>query len=168
MRLSILAVLAAAGLLIGSQAAAQENGGQVGLGVGVSTFSLADLETVAMPRVYVPLMAGERGMIEPSLGLLRVSGDDFTDTFLSLGSGFFLRMEPTDQGAMYAGPRVGLIRTSNADSDTHLSLAGVAGGEYFLRSHFSLGGEVGLRWFDLNDVSLLSTVSEFRVRWYFR
>ena len=158
------------GLLAAAPTAAhaQQNGGSFGIGVGVSTFSLADFEGLIMPAVYVPIATGGQFMIEPALGLLRVSDGDFSETFLRLGTGILYQMDAIEEGRLYVGPRIGIIRASNDfGSETNLTLAGVVGGEYFLGSHFSLGGEAGFRWIDLSGGNLLSTTGEFRVRWYF-
>lgn len=62
-----------------------------------------------------------------------------------------------------------------ADSERwDLSLALVAGGEYFLVPALGLGGEIGLEYTRVGDdgtgddqtASLISTLAELRLRWY--
>ncbi|MEX1256877.1 MAG: hypothetical protein WEG36_04580 [Gemmatimonadota bacterium] len=58
------------------------------------------------------------------------------------------------------------------DSNTNLWVAGVVGGEFFLKPRFSPGGEVGHEWLDVgddsdSDESVLATTAESRVRWNF-
>jgi hypothetical protein len=100
---------------------------------------------------------------------------------LRLGTGILFTISPGADGHIYAGPRIGILRHSTEvesggvevdDSDTDIFLAGVLGGEFFLQRRFSLGGEAGLEWlkFDEDDdeeASLLRTLAEFRVRFYF-
>lgn len=170
MRRGIFTLMVAVGLLFHSTAEAQEGRGSFGFGIGVSSFSLADLEALLMPSLYVPIQAGDQFVVEPFLGLVRMSEGDFSETLLRLGAGLLYLLDVSDDGRVYVGPRIGVIRSSVSNgfsaSDTNLTLGGVVGGEYFLSSAFSLGGEGGLRWIDLNTGSVISSFTEFRVRWY--
>jgi hypothetical protein len=166
-------------LLVGlsaQDALSQERDTRVGLGIGVTTVSLAEVEALMMPRVHLPVVVDERWMFEPALGFLRVSDDDSSETLLGVDVGGFLLLGSAAEGRVYVGPRLGLLRVSGSvdvpgvsdpDSQTNLTLAGLIGGEYFLGSNFSLGGEAGVRWIELDDGNLVSTVSSFRIRWYF-
>jgi hypothetical protein len=173
--------------VVASDATAQAPGGSIGLGVGVqSTVFSGESPFFPAAVFYVPIMLTDRVMLEPGIGLLRFHEDDAdteeTTTLLSLGTGLLLSVARGDDGHVYIGPRIGIIRFSSEtevgtieteDSNTNLALAGVVGGEFFLRRSFSLGGEIGFAWNELDDddtdedASLISTIAEFRVRWYF-
>lgn len=147
-------------------AVAQEADGSFGIGIGIQPFSLIDdgsVLAVTAPSIYVPVMVTENVMLEPSLGLMRVSSEetDGTNTFSTsrsiwrLGLGVLLTMPFGDEGRGYFGPRVGLYRLSESQESgsfdqsekrLNLSLAGVTGAEFFLADRFSLGGEAGLEY----------------------
>ena len=161
-------------MLFAATSVQAQNRGQFGLGVGLSSSFIGELSSQFTPTVYVPIMAGDQVMIEPGLGLIRVSDDNSTETLLALQVGILFMIHSGQDDRIYLGPRIGLLRQSVSiddpdveDSEANFSLAGVAGGEFFLRELFSLGGEVGLRYFDVDNGSLLSTTAEFRIRWYF-
>jgi hypothetical protein len=173
--------------LMASGASAQAPGGSIGLGVGVQSTVLIDEALISLaPVFYVPIMLTDAVMLEPGIGLLRFSQDndatESTQTFLSLGTGILFIVSHGDDGRIYVGPRVGIRRFSSETEsgtvevetdNTNLSLAGVVGGEYFLKRGFSLGGEIGVAWNEIGDddadedASLVNTIAEFRVRWYF-
>lgn len=186
MRRSLVTTLAVLVFAAGSSAAGQQVQDQVGLGLGLVNTSLANLDTALMPVIYAPLVISAHFMIEPGFGMVRLSesDDNFDETLtaLTLGVGFLYLMPLGDSDRLYVGPRVGFVRLSESfsgpgvdedDSSNNLWLSGVVGGEFFLRPRFSLGGEVGVRWLDASaggdelDSSILSTTTEFRVRWYF-
>jgi hypothetical protein len=157
----------------------------VGLGLGLSSALFGEFQGQFAQSVYVPISLTDRVLLEPEVGLVRFSEEDGefdeTGTLLVLGAGVLFEIADSGDDRIYAGPRAGIVRFSTSsegpggetdDSTTNLSLAGVFGGEYFLKDRFSLGGEVGLEWLDLSDDSdaegsLISTTAEFRVRWYF-
>jgi hypothetical protein len=158
---------------------------QIGIGVGIRSSLVSEVQSLLTPTVYVPIFVSDRLMVEPEVGLIRVSeddgGTDETATFLTLGAGLLFEIGDVGDGRIYAGPRLGIVRASFSeeidggefsDSNSNLFLAGVVGGEFFLQESFSLGGEAGLRYldtggFDDSDGSLFTTTAEFRVRWYF-
>ena len=197
----ILTVVMGSAIFV-SSAAAQEPGRTFGLGMGLEPLSLIDEGSVvaaAAPSLYMPFMVTETVMLEPSLGLTRVS-DEQTDgatTYSSsmsvwrLGLGVLLTRPFGPEGRGYFGPRIGLVRMSQSEESgtfdysedrLNLTLAGVTGAEFFLAEQFSLGGEVGLEYVHFgqpdvepepsvdieSDGSALRTVSELRLRWYFR
>jgi hypothetical protein len=130
----------------------------------------------------VPIALTNRLVLEPEFGFVRFrdTQGQFDETFsiLTLGAGLLFEIGESGADRIYAGPRLGIARISEYDegpgtptdeSTTTLWLAGVLGGEFFLKPRFSLGGEVGLEWLELDDPdgSVLATTAEFRVRWYF-
>ena len=201
MRKWILTVVMGSALFV-SSAVAQEPGRTLGLGIGLEPLSLIDegsLVAAAAPSLYVPFMVTENVMLEPSLGVTRVS-DEQTDGTTSysttmsawrLGLGAFLTMPVGPEGRGYFGPRIGLVRMSQSEESgtfdfsqdqLNLTFAGVTGAEFFLAEQFSLGGEVGLEYIHMGepdvepepsvgieaDGSALRTITELRLRWYFR
>lgn len=162
---------AAAAVLIASAPGSAQERGRFGLGVGINS-SLIEVTTLLTPTVYVPIEAGEQLLFEPGVGLVRVVQGDETDTYLAVQAGILFIVSGGEDDRVYLGPRIGLIRTSESvagstDSESNLTVSGVFGGEFFLRELFSLGGEVGLRYVDVDNGSLLTSSAEFRVRWYF-
>ena len=185
MRPRVHAVVASIALLLTlgtiTPADAQE---RIGIGIGVRSSLISDVQNLLTPTVYVPIVVSDRFTVEPEVGIVRVSeeeGDvDETVTFLTVGAGLLFGIGDLGDDQIYIGPRVGLLRTSFSeevdggefsDSNTNMFLAGVLGGEFFLQPSFSLGGEAGLRYLDTgsdgSDGSLFATTAEFRVRWYF-
>jgi hypothetical protein len=158
---------------------------EIGIGVGVRSSFISNVQSPLTPTIYVPIGVTDRIMIEPELGIIRLSeeddGFDETLTFLTIGAGLLFEIGDMGEHRIYAGPRLGIVRTSFSeeldgggefsDSTTNLFLAGVLGGEFFLEPNFSLGGEAGLRYQgtgdDESDGSLITTTAEFRIRWYF-
>jgi hypothetical protein len=121
-------------------------------------------------------------VLEPEFGFVRFKDTEgeFDETFslLTLGAGLLFEIGDLGPDRIYAGPRLGVAHISESDegpgapsddSTTSLWLAGVLGGEFFLKPQFSLGGEVGVEWLERGDPdrSVLATTGEFRVRWYF-
>jgi hypothetical protein len=185
MRPRVHAVVAPIALLLAvttaTSAEAQE---RIGVGIGVRSSLVSDLQNLLTPTVYVPIVISDGLMIEPELGLVRSSEEedetDETVTFLTVGAGLLFGIGDLGDGWIYAGPRLGFVRSSFSeelnggefsDSNTNMYIAGVLGGEFFLQPSFSLGGEAGLRYLDTGsdgaDGSLFTTTAEFRVRWYF-
>jgi hypothetical protein len=161
-------------MLFAATSVQAQNRGQFGLGVGLSSSFIGELTNSFTPTIYLPIMASDQVMIEPGFGMVRVSDDNSTETTLALQAGILFMLYSGQDDRIYVGPRIGLLRQSVSvddpdfeDSEANFSFSGVAGGEFFLRELFSLGGEIGLRYFDADNGSLLSTTAEFRIRWYF-
>jgi hypothetical protein len=163
-------------------ARAQQEQGEIGIGMGIGSSFAGELPAALTPTIYVPIALNSRLVLEPEFGYVRFSDTDgeFDETFslLTLGAGLLFEIGDSGPDRIYAGPRLGIVRVAESDegpgapsddSSTNLWVAGVLGGEFFLRPRFGLGGEVGLEWLELDDSdgSVLATTAEFRVRWYF-
>lgn len=178
--------VATCALLSPGAVVAQQESGQFGIGIGLSTYSFPDFEMVPGPTVYLPILAGDRLMIEPGLGLRyrNVSSEEGREkaSAVSVGAGILYLFPTEGRDRFYLGPRVGLVRVAvsaagpGPDVDqTTLSLfvAGVAGVEFFIRQGISLGAEAGMRWLrhdteaGASGSSFTATTAEIRARWYF-
>lgn len=184
---------------VAAPVAAQEEGRSVGLGLGLHAVALdgddAAIFGILAPQLYVPIVVSEKVMLEPSLSLFRgdTEGDDFSSslTFFRLGIGVLFLSDAGADGRVYVGPRLGVLRVSEEFDNTtfegtskrmDLVFAAVAGGEFFLASSLSLGGEIGLEYTRIGDeeetpepgfvddrtTTLVRTVTELRLRWYLR
>ena len=192
-------VLLVCASLVPAESAAQD-AGSWGFGVGLQQTSIVFdddlfLANAIAPTIYVPFVLNDRLMIEPGIGLWRMSreGGDFdpdvTSTALRASVGLLISIAEPERGRFYAGPRIGLLRLASKyefegdDGEmTRMDLfaAAVAGGEAFLTPSFSLGGEASLNYYTMgeteydpdpgfevnDDASLLSIGGEFLIRWY--
>ena len=194
MRRSLLLALLAP-LAFAPPLQAQDDGFALGMGLRhLAVLSEDDLFDVLAPQVYFTIRGSESLMVEPSLGIFRFSNryeddfgsTDFTLTVLRLGLGFLFTSPAGGDGSLYWGPRIGVGRVSESSSvsgpssdtrRTDFSLAGVAGGEFFVVPRLGLGGEVGLEYTRIGDdgsgsgertLSSFATIAELRLRWYLR
>lgn len=90
----------------------------------------------------------------------------FSQQVWEVGLGVFWRRPVMEQGQLYAGPRLGYVRaTSTIDlgaggQDRHsdgLELTPVVGYDYAFNTHFSLGAEVGYRYFRMKGAATQSS-----------
>ena len=191
------ALLVALAALTAAPAAAQDHDQGVGLALRTSLAitTSGDLLSVYAPTVYFTGVSNDRFMFEPSVALFRYhfEEDDGTTEYsntlsaIRLGVGFLFLSQSGEAGRIFWGPRAAVTWNSRSDegpgfsdddSFTDISAALVTGGEYFIVPRFGLGGEIGLQYTrfgapdDAGSVdetrSLLATVGELRVRWYFR
>lgn len=178
-------------------AAAQEHDQGIGLALRTNAAITGETTALSAfaPTLYYTAVSSDRFMFEPSLALFRYHYEESSDTqtysttvsALRVGIGFLFLSESGEAGRIYWGPRAAIAWNSRSDeapgasdddSFTDLSAALVTGGEYFLVPRFGLGGEIGLEYTRLGAPdygasidetrSILATVAEFRVRWYFR
>lgn len=147
---------------------------RVGLGVvlfDVNTlFSDGASENIGfpLPTVLIPVDLNPYFRIEPLIGFTQLRSDRSSETenveevidVLRLGVGLFGK-SPRDRTHLYYGGRVGLNRlafsSERSDGDDEERTADgffaslTAGSSYFFSSHFSLGGEVELRYASFNE-----------------
>lgn len=191
---ALAAIIAAAAP---APAAAQDHDQGLGLALRttLAVTTEGNLLSLYAPTIYFTGVSDDRFMFEPSLAVFRFRSEESTDTeeysttvsAIRLGVGFLFLSESGEAGRIFWGPRAAVTwnsrsdegpGVSNDDSFTDLSAALVTGGEYFIVPRFGLGGEIGLQYTRLGSPdygssvdetrSVLSTVGELRVRWYFR
>jgi hypothetical protein len=180
-----------------------QSGSRIGLGVTLNPVAVAeiDMESSFLPiglgNFTVPIQLGSRVRVEPELGIYKFNAEfegsgfngNFESSILRYGAGVHFLVGGTDEFRPYVGPRFGFIKQSNRQentgsatqeekrTDTYIGL--VVGGEYFLTSRFSLGGEVQLNRVGMGDeedsgtpspsdtsVSFISSNGVISVRFY--
>ncbi|UCH63691.1 MAG: hypothetical protein JSU77_04385 [Fidelibacterota bacterium] len=165
------------------------------VGVGVTISDIKELMQILegggiLPIIFVPINVSPTLRIEPGIGYYQSSTEDpdyeSSSKGLSLGIGIF---PMTLRGGMnlYYGARLGRISTTSSykydynggetdeESGTGLFIAPTFGGEYFLSSSFTLGGEAQLRYVSLTEkdddeertTSSISTRGLLFIRFYF-
>jgi len=156
---------------------------KVGVGLGLeSGTSLMDLyyfETgmfrveplMSSTTLRLPILASGGWRIEPEVGLLHLSyeGESFNDW--KLATGIYPCWGLGEDGLAYAGGRIGLTgQGDDDDSYKDLLLGFGAGGEYWVSSYFTVGGEVQLNYVkygeDMNGSSI-TTNAALLARFYF-
>ena len=164
MRKLALALSALSVLAFASSAAAQ--GGKVGIGVGIGADDLISTTGFDPPtvEVYVPIAIAPNLRVEPSLGILTADDNttDVTTRDLTIGVGVFLLQKAAQTADLYVGGRLKLnfanVDTpAGDDSSTDFLLAAAIGGEYYVATRFSLGVEAQLGYYNLGDVSGVSS-----------
>jgi hypothetical protein len=168
MRITSLAALAVLAAVSAAQAQVPDHA--VGLGVSLSPSALVDMSsqtTLVLPvgfgNIYLPIIAGPNFKIEPEFGIWRTSSStdysgssaSFSGTLLRVGAGLFRFVRVGGGTALYVGPRVAMVRSSDSQTSSGITSSshqtdwsfGLAiGGEHFFSPHFSLGGEVQLNY----------------------
>lgn len=158
------------------------------LGIGISAASdvaLGSSELLFVPlslaNIYIPIHVSSHFRLEPEIGLLRstFSSNGFkgSATNIRIGLGIFAQ-SPKEKMNFYYGLRAGVIQLfessgGNDDSTTDFYIGPACGGEYFMNTNASLGGEVQLNYiaFDQNGNSsyaVLTTRTQIFLRWYFK
>jgi len=165
-----------------------------------------------MGNILVPVRVSRRIRVQPSVGFLRQKQERTTGlarleervTVWSVGVALHYLFPIHESAQVYLGPSLGLNRFSQMESfdnvgltqrltakRTDTVLGGVAGGEYYLASRFSIGGEVQLYYLmagdtemtleqtppppspplpvpvSADDGSLIHTNAQLVVRWFF-
>jgi hypothetical protein len=171
--------LAALASCLAVSLAAQESRGNVGIGVTLNPAALilvdddefALFSPTGFNNFLVSLRAGPV-TLEPEFGLFRFatkttgSGFSSEENFSNLRIGVGVLAALAERGNLrpYAGPRVGIIRSSSHSSyssgggtseyttkQTNTYISAVLGAQYFFSRHFSLGGEVQLTRVSFGD-----------------
>ncbi|MCH8013168.1 MAG: outer membrane beta-barrel protein [Candidatus Marinimicrobia bacterium] len=135
---------------------------QVGVAVAITdikeVFQYID-EAISAPEIFITINVSPKLRLEPGIAFFQSSSGngDFKSSSksFSIGLGIF-PMTLKDGINLYYGARLGLIRTSseysfNGSDSEEMSAGGffiapTVGGEYFLNSSFTLGGEAQLRY----------------------
>ena len=162
-----------------STAFSQEEKGRLGLGVSLNPtalFSGSTTSTVFLPvgltDIYLTLDNGKGFRLEPEFGIYSTSSESSTGapyassssssaSLIRIGTGVFGMFLRDSSFNAYAGPRVGVLLTSQtsqsgtspetttSESDIYVGFS--LGGEYYLSPHFSLGGEVQLNYIKFGE-----------------
>ncbi len=202
----VLVFVLSVSLVSSSLSAGEESEQRNRYGVGISLFeeflsfagSTYVTDLTGGVNVYFPARIGETFRIEPEIGVMFMSYDyeHEGETYhgservvrIGIGLGPVIRRGNLD---IYYGLRFGLAFASVKDyartiyspegtedelSKTDWYFAPAFGGEYFVSSHFSIGGEVRVEyisygeWDDTSSMTDLYTIQNrnlFFVRWYF-
>ncbi|PYT03955.1 MAG: hypothetical protein DMF60_16795 [Acidobacteria bacterium] len=187
----VLAVIVAWLLVQGSVSAQSNVGGaaaRVGLGVSISDVGEllpagSDQTAAIVPSVLIPITIGDWFRVEPEVGGYRntstltdvVGSTSGTQTrrfsLLHIGTGAF-GVATKERFKFYYGGRIAYLRykqssqTGSFESFTYPSIPGwlvapAVGGEYMLSDHFSLGGEVQVRFISWSAESVPRTAGGF-------
>lgn len=185
----------------------------LGIDVGDSPLELIGSPGGATTSLLIPVMIGKRFRLQPWVGYLRASLEFTSPTFtsnshfrrLTLGLAAHYLFPVKDALRIYLGGGIGFgwnkaeDRSSDGQGTSFVStekrtdrlLNGVAGGEYFFSSRFSIGGEIRLDYVTFGDpestqtitppppvppvpppptsedLSVTQTSAQVMVRWYF-
>jgi opacity protein-like surface antigen len=146
-------------------------------GVGVS---LRSNDTT----IYVPIDINEMLRVEPAFSYARSSLDEdgasVRATSYDIGAGLFRLWSPADSVQLYLGGRAAYtsarfkqrVETGAAVLTISNTLSGyrltpTIGFEYRFADHFSLGGEAGWRYSDVEDTKSNGTVTNVILRYRF-
>jgi hypothetical protein len=147
------------------------------IGFGVSIVDVKDLIRILSgdgdisPSIFLPINVSSKLRIEPEIGFFTVTSEDKTPTQneknkdysdqFHFGIGIFPLKDLVSYN-LYYGARLGYIHFSSYNendmgytvreesSSGGFFISPTIGGEYFFNNHFSLGGEVQVRFTSLN------------------
>jgi hypothetical protein len=151
---------------------------KAGIGVSLNPVGLVGSEDailtllpVGLANIHVPLQIARNWAIEPYLGIYSYSYDEGVSTsnetssydYWRIGVGVFYTLPLDNAVDAYFGPRAGfLFRKKKYDvsgstlgytkkeNDFYIGLS--AGVQYYLSSHFSIGGEAQVNYLNLGDI----------------
>ncbi len=156
---------------------------EFGLGLHMQQFRISELDGIFVPANKVLLTINNNDKtrrIEPEIGLFYAKNTetDMSISGLHLGFGVF-KMKQVSKTNIYYGVRLSYMRIKESNGfDYTFSTLGFGPGlgvEYFFSSHFSIGGEIGLRFMtasedeysDFFDEFVISTNTGLILRLYF-
>ena len=139
-----------------------DNNVKFGMGVELTTSinALFSDNLGTAHSIYLPILINNQFKLEPFIGFWRnnyENGDyESSNTYMSLGGGAFFTM-PHNQYNAYIGGRAALTFNNETEKDypytdtdkrnrKFFEIGPAVGGEYFLGEHFSLGGEVWVKF----------------------
>jgi hypothetical protein len=158
-----------------------------GMGLHIEQFRLVDISTdittAPANKLVFTINASQKFRIEPEIGFMyySTSGSDQGDLSLSIGSGIYGMFQKWKTN-FYWGLKLEYAYMESENSDyyggsyksimSRLSAGPALGAEYFLGKHFSVGGELGLIYMNLNrrggsERNRLSTETGLLLRFYF-
>jgi hypothetical protein len=167
-RIPIHALVAAALLAWAPAAPAQEKAPVIGLGVDLVNAASVAYGHAAPLSIYVPVnLTGFR--IEPSIGIFTESIEGGgSASRVELGVGGFVPVKSSHQLTVMAGGRLQLAFNSakppggTSDSANDIYLAGALAGEWAAATHFSLGAEAQLGYYNNGSLGAAPSLSGFR------
>jgi hypothetical protein len=161
------------------------------IGFGVSVVDVKDIIRILSgdgdisPSIFLPINVSSKLRIEPEIGFFTVTSEDKTPTQneknkdysdqFHFGIGIF-SLKNLVSYHLYYGARLGYIHFSSYNendmgytirdesSSSGFFIAPTMGGEYLFNNHFSLGGEVQVRFTSLsgeekNDMNIVTDLS---------
>lgn len=131
MKLSQFLIAAPFIVLFNFRSQAQVQAGQVGIAASLQSLQL---------DFTIPIWVGDRIVVAPSVGFMS-SSEHITD--IDLGAAFRAYLSK-EKLSPYLGVRGAAFILTNGSSTTDKLLGAFFGAEYFLDSHFSVGGELQL------------------------
>jgi hypothetical protein len=167
-RIPILGLVAAALLAWAPRAPAQEKAVVVGIGVDLVNAASVAYGHEAPLSIYVPFnLTGFR--IEPSVGLFSESIEGGgSSSRVELGVGGFVPLRSVQQFTAMVGGRLQLAFNRAkppggvSSSSNDIYLAGALAGEWAANTHFSLGAEAQLGYYNDGGLGALPNTSGFR------
>jgi opacity protein-like surface antigen len=158
-------------LLLAATASAVVASGAMAVDFGAGVAFNGTGSTVKMP---IDFNANSFKMrVEPELMFGYEDVDDFGKTTqFGIGSGLYMLQNITKDIHMYYGGKIDVSYydidpdSGNDRTDTNLGLAGIAGFEYFMSEHASVGGEAGLQ-LRVGDTTSFGTITAVTLRYYF-
>ena len=154
MKKIIISTLAAVTLAVSAQA----EDISFGLGIGVSGVNAAVIKA--------PINIGTEFRVEPevALGSYDAGNGAGSQSYYSIGSGFYLLNQTSEQTFIYYGGKA--VFGDNISTNFSSEISGVFGFEYYMDPQVSIGAEASFG-FGFGDQSGYTTDSSVNMRYYF-
>ena len=148
----------------------QESKKNYRVGFGIETTTLTNVISGGLPSLRVPIDIGNSVKIEPQISYYQSENKEWEEkeTQMSFGVGGFYKTNKNDLSIYYGGV-LGYKKYETEDTgdgeditseEDGIYIEPKIGGEYNIISNFSIGGEVGIQYFN-NKISDTGTTEDY-------